>query len=324
VITLPYRIARETGLDIEFISLIIRKAPHSYRHYQVPKKTHGFRDIYHPSAELKVLQTWVSQHVVSKLPVHDAAFAYRRGRNIKQHAMRHNGNSFLLKLDFQDFFPSIKDVDVERLLTESLDLFEGDLTVDDVRVVSRLTCREEKRRRGKRSLALTIGAPSSPGLSNAIMFHFDCAVADYCLRIGVTYTRYSDDLYFSCSAPNVLTDVRKYIQRLLSATVSPSLKLNNDKTVFTSRKRRRVVTGITLTSDRRISLGRDNKRYLRSSVHSYLSGALRPDEITRLRGRLAFAASVEPRFIASLEAKFGAGSMSEVLRGLKDVPTDAA
>ena len=46
------------------------------------------------------------------------AMAYRAGRSIRQNAARHVRNNYLLKIDFRDFFPSIRKSDVLRVLTE--------------------------------------------------------------------------------------------------------------------------------------------------------------------------------------------------------------
>src|SRR6266850_6670962 len=88
---------------------LIRSAPRRYKVYQIPKRAPGqFRTIAQPAREVKRLQYWVMQYLLDGFAVHPAATAYRRGQNIADNARQHVHSRFLLKLDFVDFFPSIK------------------------------------------------------------------------------------------------------------------------------------------------------------------------------------------------------------------------
>ena len=86
--------------------------------------------------------------------------------------------------------------------------------------------------------------------------------------------------------------------------VTPTLQINDQKTVFTSRKRLRRVTGLVLTSDRKISIGRGKKRLLKGMVFKLLRGQLDLESANQLRGWVAYVRSVEPEFIAALQLKY--------------------
>ena len=159
---------------------------------------------------------------------------------------------------------------------------------------------------------LTIGAPSSPILSNSVMFEFDEYWSVRCNENDIVYTRYSDDLYFSTNKANVLKDTLRELRRDLALRTSPKLHVNDKKTVFTSRKRMRLVTGLILTSDKRLSLGRKRKRWIKSLVFEYINGRLAQEKLAYLQGIIAYARSVEPRFVGSLSRKYG----GEALKGL--------
>jgi RNA-directed DNA polymerase len=231
---------------------------------------------------------------------------------VAMHAERHRKANFLVRLDIQNFFPSITDVDVRQLLVNKYDFVSNQLADDDIDLVCRLVCRATSK---TKQLALTIGAPSSPAISNAVLFDFDSRVANHCEALGVTYTRYADDMYFSTNEPNILEGVIAHVRATLNEMPWPKLKLNEDKTVFTSRKRRRIVTGITLTSDKKLSIGRDAKRHIRTQVYLCLNNQLQPDEIAKLKGRLSYYRSVEPGFLKSLINKFGEDEIYKILDG---------
>ena len=124
---------------------------------------------------------------------------------------------------------------------------------------------------------------------------------------GVVYTRYADDITLSSSNRGVLDEMLELIKITLNQLEYPNIKINTKKTVFTSRKGRRKVTGIVLTSDKKLSVGRERKKIIRAMYHRQRCGLLNKKEQERLAGLLAFVNSVEPgfseRLIKSYESK---------------------
>jgi retron-type reverse transcriptase len=291
------RIALELGLDLEYVTKVAATASHRYKSYTIPKRTGGTRTIHHPSRELKLFQGWLIDNILDRLPVHEAASAYRNGASIRKHAALHVGQNYLLKVDFENFFPSITQSDVAHLLGKGvLDKVGLELTIRDMEFVRRIVCRNG---------FLTIGAPSSPILSNAVMYDFD----NYWYRetegVNVRYSRYADDLYFSTNQRGVLSDLLQRLRIDIRRRSSPKLSINDAKTAFTSRKRKRLVTGLVLTADKRISLGRQCKRRIRSLVYKNITGGLSDEQRKHLRGFIAYAGSVEPTFVESIRRKYG-------------------
>lgn len=290
------RIARSAGLDANFLSHVAKTASYRYKTYSIPKKTGGLRVIEHPAKELKFLQRWLTDNLFAHLPVHKSVYSYRAGVGIRDHALVHARQSYLLRIDFANFFPSIKDSDIAKLLDENQERFPFRLTKLDVAVVCAIVCRNGH---------LTIGAPSSPILSNAVLYRADKYWTTSCKRRNVVYSRYADDLYFSTREPNILADMLAKFEKYLQQLEFPRLQINRDKTVFTSRKRKRHVTGLVLTSDNKVSLGRKKKRWVRGLVYKYETGQLSNEQTAYLRGYLAFAQEVEPSFYRALETKYG-------------------
>lgn len=302
-------ISKSTGLRKSFIERVVHSAPYSYKKYTIPKKNGGVRVIHHPRKELKVVQRWIVEHVISDLPVHDSVYSYRKGRGIRLHAEIHKNNNYLLRLDLRNFFPSIRADDIYVLVKRYRETLKVKLSDDDIKTICRILCIHSAEQEG---LFLTIGAPSSPAISNAILYSLDLAVDQFCEKIAVKYTRYADDLYFSTNRPNVLTEVESHVRNQLKKLSNPTLLINEEKTVFTSRKRKRVVTGITLTSDNKLSIGREAKRRIKTEVFLLTKGQFPTENLANLKGRIAYFQSIEPGFINSLRIKFG----EEVIRNL--------
>lgn len=285
-------------LSTREIRVLILTAASRYKfHYIEKRHGRGKRLIAQPTAEIKILQRWAVANYVNRLPIHEAATAYRSGINIRDHAAPHAGNRYLLKLDFQDFFPSILGSQFLVHLKSHLQI-----TDDDAQYLMRLLFRYDHL---SKDYVLSIGAPSSPVVSNTIMYKFDCELSDYCAAHGITYSRYADDLAMSTNKPKALNEAFDFVLRLCKDVPFPRLLLNKDKTVFTSKKHSRRLTGLTLSNDGQPSLGREKKRLIRSMAHHFSIGKLPKDQVPHLRGLIAYAISIEPLFVKTINRMIG-------------------
>jgi hypothetical protein len=302
-------LSNDLGLPSRDLAYLVRSAPHRYKVYEIPKKTPGKkRTIAQPAKEVKPLQYWVMNNVLSAFPVHQAATAYRRGRSILDNAGPHAPHRYLCKLDFRNFFPSIKAKHFEKFMKSNP--LANIWTPEDVELMSRILFWCKKR---GNALQLSIGAPSSPLLSNVLMFEFDRRVYSMGAERGVAYTRYADDLSFSTNEPGVLRHIPSEINRICRAIRTPRLVLNEEKTVHASKRGLRLVTGLVLTNQGFVSIGREKKRNLRAAFHRYTQGLLSGEEINELAGMLAFAKSVEPLFLQRLAARYGAEAVDHLM-----------
>ncbi|MFN3314372.1 MAG: reverse transcriptase domain-containing protein [Hyphomonas sp.] len=163
-----------------------------------------------------------------------------------------------------------------------------------------------QRPKGSSVSRLAIGAPSSPFLSNALMFEFDKVISEAVARDHVVYTRYADDLTFSAPRTGHLVNVEKIVRSTLRSLEYPKLTINEDKTTRITRKYGRKVTGLTLTNDGKVSIGHHRKRLISATVHHASLGKLNNAALGELKGLLGFANSAEPEFIQTLKDKYGA------------------
>lgn len=302
------RIQSDFSLSLHDARVLVFTAAYRYKlHYIEKRHGRGKRLIAQPTAEIKLLQRWAVEKYVDQLPIHKAATAYRSGTSIKDHVAAHADNRYLLKLDFQDFFPSI-------LGTHFLMHLKSHMKIsgDDANLLMRLLFRFD---RESQDYVLSIGAPSSPAVSNTVMYDFDNKLTNYCRTHDIVYSRYADDLALSTSKPKVLNDAFDFVKRLCGDMPYPRLQLNDAKTVFTSKKHRRQLTGLVLNNDGEPSLGREKKRLIRSMAHHFSLGELPQDQILHLRGLLAFAFSIEPLFFSSINRMIGEEAFHRLMKG---------
>ena len=90
-------LALVTSQDTNELKIFIQDAPHKYKVYTIPKRTYGVRTIAQPTSELKKIQKITVDYLQKKLPIHPAASAYIKKKGIKNNALQHCNNQYLLK-----------------------------------------------------------------------------------------------------------------------------------------------------------------------------------------------------------------------------------
>ena len=290
-------LAKLSGIAPERINFIASTADKRYKEYSIPKTSGGNRKIEHPSRELKAIQRWIVSSIFAKFPIHSSATAYKAGGGVRVNAELHRRTSYTSRYDFAGFFPSFSADRIAIFLREKSAKIGLEIQPSDVDFICRVVCR-----RG----ALVIGAPSSPYITNVMMFDFDYSLEKAISDRSIVYSRYADDLFFSSSEVDSLLGVQEEIRSSLNGISHLSLKLNMKKTVHLSRRYSRRVTGVVLTPDFKLSVGRSRKREIRTLIHLWKNGELSLEQVGYLRGLLAFALDIEPSLGGRLERKYGA------------------
>jgi hypothetical protein len=276
-----------------------------YRRWEIPKRDGGRRTITSPKKELKEAQRWLLSHVVERLPVHGAAHGFVAGRSIYTNALAHKGADVVVKVDVKDFFPSVTWPRVKGLLRKG-GLTEGTATL--VALMATEAPREVVQFRGqtlyvaKGPRSLPQGAPTSPGLTNALCLRLDKRLSALAKRLGFVYTRYADDLTFSWrrgrkggECPVAVLVAR--VERVLEAE---GFRMHPDKTRVLRKGGRQVVTGLVVNEAPKGASGarvpREVVRQLRAALHNREKG--RPgkadESLEQLKGLAAFIHMTDP------------------------------
>lgn len=290
-------------LDSNYIDKLASEADFRYKRFFIDKADGSKRAIYQPSKELKTIQRVLLLDILDKFPLHDSAFAYRKGRCIKDHAMMHVSCRYLLRLDFKRFFESIRDTDIESFLHNNRKFLHADWDEKDDALFIKIICRKKR---------LTIGAVTSPAVSNAICYNLDERLSALARSYGVIYTRYADDIYFSSKENNVLQKIETEAKTIIKECKTPNfLTVNNKKTNHSSKKSKMIITGLVISNDGKVTIGHKNKRELRSSIHNWSN--LTDDEKIKVSGYISFLKSVEPGYINNLCKKYSSDVISDII-----------
>lgn len=294
---------KQTGLPISVLLRIADTASRRYKTYTIPKRNGQPRLISHPSRELKAIQRWLNKRVFRHFPVHECATAYAPGCGIRENAVRHASTAYTLRMDFKNFFPSFDVSGISNFLALESERRNIALSEQDIRFISLIVTRHG---------CLTIGAPSSPILTNAMMHGFDEELNHISKQRGLIYTRYADDIFLSSFERGCLEEMAVIVRKLADAQKFMRLKISDEKTARLSKKYRRSITGLVITPDKKVSLGRERKRTIKSLVHRFNTSGLDEDGLAYLGGIIAFACDVEPSFYENLVKKYGADLMARI------------
>jgi retron-type reverse transcriptase len=152
----------------------------------------------------------------------------------------------VLKLDILHFFDSI------RYSTVKDKVFPEEIYAEPLRILLTMLCYHKD--------SLPQGAPSSPAITNVILFEFDEQIGQWCRERGITYTRYCDDMTFSgdFNPAEVIRFVRLELKKM-------GFLLNEQKTKIQCPGHQQTVTGIVVNE--KLGIPADYRRKLRQELY---------------------------------------------------------
>lgn len=271
------------------------------------------REIFQPSKKLKIIQYWLITNVFEKLEIHSSSAAYIKGKSILSNAERHKDNQYFLKMDFKDYFPSIKWKDLEPIIHAfgRKSTLDWELNDDAMRLI-RESC-------FYLNDSLPVGYPSSPIISNIVMFALDEDIEkllDNPNKYGTAvYSRYADDIVISTNKKGICNDIYSAVSKLIRKTNSPKLSLNPTKTkTGSSTSGSAIVTGLRVCANGHITIHRKQKDHIRLLLALHKKQKLNKEDKTSLLGHLSYVRYVAPQFYSKLKIKYF--KEIELLKGL--------
>jgi len=242
----PTVLGQILGISPKLITAMAQFPRKYYRRYEIPKRSGGKRLILAPRSYLKVVQRYILKSILEKQPLLENVTGFVRGRNIVMNASRHTRARYLLNVDAKNFFGSVRRGRVVELFgqigfPQAMSQVLGALcTYDGV---------------------LPQGAPTSPYLANLVFQEVDTKILTVCGNPRITYSRYADDLSFSCAKPIG----SNFITKLGSMLLPFGFKLNPKKTRYSRPGQAKYVTGLVVNE--KVHPDRRTRRLLRAMFH---------------------------------------------------------
>jgi hypothetical protein len=291
-----------------------------YRYRWQPKRSGTPRLVEAPKPRLKAIQRAVVRTILDRIPPHDAAHGFRKGRSIRTHAAPHVNRPFLLALDLADFFPTITAARVRAVFhtagypEDVADQLAGLCTNRVPRAVwDEPACplRGPDHWRIRRVYAaphLPQGAPSSPALANLVAYRLDARLTGLAAAVGARYSRYADDLVFS-GGDDLARGYRRVVVQVGAIARDEGFALQHRKTRVLRQGVRQRVTGVVV--NRHPNVPRDAYDALKATLHNCVhhgpasqNHADHPDFRAHLAGRIAHVEMLNPARATRLQALF--------------------
>ena len=259
--------------------------PH-YVAFSIPKRDSSPRLILAPKRRLKSLQRKLCQLLIERLPVSDEAHGFRKGRSIVTGARCHVGKRLVVRFDVEDFFPRCTWYRVRGLLLA----YGYSFPVATALALLTSECERQPVEWDGQLMQVPIGprycvqgAPTSPGLANALALKLDRRLQGLARKLKMNYTRYADDLTFSGDEPGQVGVLLRAVSAIAEAE---GFSLKRSKTRVMRSGRRQKVTGLVV--NQHLTLPREQRRRLRAQLHQ------NQQQDRALLGRLAFLWMVHP------------------------------
>jgi hypothetical protein len=249
-------------------------SPLQHYHYRwVAKRSGGLRLIEIPKARLRAIQQQVLRQILDLVPPHAAAHGFRRGRSCVTHAALHTGQQLVIRMDLQDFFPSVQQARIHALF-EKLgypQTVAGALARICVNRTPAGALRDPQasdalswgQRQALKSPHLPQGSPCSPALANLCAYRLDLRLEALAHALGATYSRYADDLVFS-GGPGFARAAERFTIQVGAIALEEGFRVHPRKTRLMRKGARQQVTGVVV--NRHPNLARDEYDTLKATL----------------------------------------------------------
>lgn len=281
-----------------------------YTRFEIPKRSGGFRAIWAPRPKLKKVQRWILDNILDRLLVHGSAHGFLAGRSIATNAAVHTDSQVLIKMDIEDFFPSISWKRVKGV-------FRKAGYSEQIAILLALLCTESPRevvKQGDKEVYVALadrclpqGAPTSPAITNALCLSLDRRITSMAMRAGLRYSRYADDLTFSYPTKNKKSpEISRLIGGIKRILGDEGFRVNTKKTHVVRQGATQEVTGLIVNGQGMPRVNRQLKRQMRAAIHNLKQGKTLPEgeSIQRLRGYASY--------IAMTDRPLGLGMLTEL------------
>ena len=237
------------GYDLQTI-------PRDWRVAYIPKKSGGKRELHIPNDELKeaqkaLLQYFYEMRREGTIKISSLAHGFIPHRSCITAILKHDKSSaVIVATDIEGFFDHIT-AEQSKMCFLDAGLEEGWATlITDACSYNGV---------------MPQGAPTSPFITNIVMFDADNQIAAYAKKHGFLYTRYADDMQFSLvdAKPEVLEALRKSkgqsknpylwflygVEKILYETLGLHLNHKKDHIIFRGAKVKPHILGVCFRQD---------------------------------------------------------------------------
>lgn len=242
-----------------------RRVKGAYKIFKIPKKSGGVRIISAPKKSLKRIQECLNVVFQALYTPSQIATGFLPGKSVVDNAAKHVGMNYVFNTDIKDFFPSIDQARVWKMLQLERYGFSKEMA----NIVAGLCCmkvvtKDPDTQEVITRYVLPQGSPASPILTNMVCENLDRRLLGIAKRFNLNCSRYADDITFS-SSHNVYAKDGEFFAELKKVIESQNFRMNEPKTRLQRRNQRQEVTGLVVSD--RINVTRQYTRDIQSILY---------------------------------------------------------
>ena len=275
-----------TKKSFEFL---YRSVNRQYFEFTIPKKSGEERKICAPKKQLKLVQKKIAQILELYYKPNAFCHGFVAGRSIITNAEIHTNKNYVLNIDLEDFFPSIK---LNRIV-KAIENKPFNFSPEMAKIIARIACKDG---------GLPQGSPVSPLISNICCERLDIDINAFSVMNKLSYSRYADDITFSgyrrIFDDNFFSNLGKIIGG------KHRFRIKESKTRIQTRNKRQEVTGVVVND--KLNVNRNYIRELRAMIHYFKMGKAEKNAFFVISGKLEFLKMIKgkDRVYRNLLAQF--------------------
>lgn len=264
------------------------------------------RPVYKASVKLKKFSRFLNNFIFNFADVNtNVVHSYSKGKSPYTAVQEHAQSKYFFKTDIKNFFYSIHKSDIKNLLDENCQSVPiSDFDKHKKTILNLITI----------DGLLPVGLPTSPSITNSILFQFDNALETYCSTRKIIYTRYSDDIILSSSDRSSLNGCLDIVSQLLAEYSSIAFTINKHKTKYTHIGNKVKLLGMVVLPSGELSVESNSKKEIEALFHFYTVDKNKFDDILDKKfknslpvvsGRLNYISTIDSGFLTKLRKKYG-------------------
>ena len=255
-------VARYLGVELRALTwwVWVLDEHKRYQEFAIRRRTGGEpRIISAPIKPIKDFQRGLLTLLETAYQPRPHVHGFARKRSPLTNAVVHRHQRWILRIDLEDFFPSIHFGRIRGLFRA----YPFEYPDDVATLLAQICCHRKQ---------LPQGAPTSPILSNLVCRGLDKELASLANALHCHYTRYADDIClstgrktFPAELATIVNGVPVLTADLRTVITRNDFVINENKTRLMPRRQRQRVTGLVVNE--RLNVPREYRRHLRAVLH---------------------------------------------------------
>lgn len=287
-------LSKSLGINSDKLLLLAEESNHLYRNNSITKPNGSIRFVHDALMPLKNIHRKIKNQILSHVIYPEYLTGSIKGRDCKTNASFHSNARIIINEDIKNFFPSTSEENIFNIWKCFFNFSD-----EVAQCLTKLTTKNNE---------LPQGAITSSFLANLVFWRDEPKLYSNFKKIGITYSRYVDDITVSSKLFLTKNEKSYIINQLHKMLVRNNYALNRSKHNISSSNKRMTTTGLNVNN--KPSVNKNNRRKIRTSVHKIEKAIENAENISfekgvypQTMGRVLYLERFHPNEAASLKRR---------------------